>query len=230
MSYPRNSGIDRRKLADEIDALDAQIKTLNDSKSETYKDFREKLEGQGMEPRRASAEVAATKAAIARRRKLKADPAAVREKDDLIDEILSEIMRPSRAREDGHEVPPADDSTRSSGDRGSASSVPSDGAAATHSEAAAASAGDEPATIAASPAPIHPPLETAGLPVAAAAGDVPRNSRGLRYPEGCMEPECCHSSSWRQRCTSCDRAHGEIERANFAAAELDRPLADRLTS
>lgn len=91
--------ITRAGLADEIDALDADIKTLNGSKSDAYKAYREQLEAGGMEPRRAAAEVAATKAAIARRRKLKEDPEAVHEKDGLIDDILAEIMHPSRARE-----------------------------------------------------------------------------------------------------------------------------------
>lgn len=93
--------ITRKGLADEIDAIDASIKALNDSKSEAYKAYREQLEDTGMEPRRAAAEVAATKAAIIKRRKLAADPDAVAEKDDLIDTILAEIQsRPSRAREE----------------------------------------------------------------------------------------------------------------------------------
>lgn len=90
----------RRQLADAIDDLDAQIKTLNTAKADEYKDYREDLEATGMEPRRAAAELAATKAAIAKRQKLNADPDAVRERDELIDEILDEILvEPSRARE-----------------------------------------------------------------------------------------------------------------------------------
>jgi hypothetical protein len=85
-------------LADEIDAIDASIKALNESKSEAYKAYREQLEGQGMDGRRAAAEVAATKVAIVKRRKLRTDPNAVAEKDDLTDTILAEIMaKPSRA-------------------------------------------------------------------------------------------------------------------------------------
>lgn len=89
--------VSRKSLADDIDALDAQIKDLNESKRDAYNDFREQLEGEGMDGRRASAELAATKAAIARRRKLLQDPEAVHERDDLIDDILTEIM-PSLAR------------------------------------------------------------------------------------------------------------------------------------
>ena len=92
--------ITRAGLADEIDGFDLQIKALNEQKSAAYKAYREELEDAGMEPRRASAEVAATKAAIAKRRKLRENPDEAREKDDLIDAILVEIMaRPSRARE-----------------------------------------------------------------------------------------------------------------------------------
>ena len=102
MSYPSNTGLtlSRKDLADTIDEYDAQIATLNEGKSETYKDYRAQLEAAGMKPRRAAAELAATKAAIARRRKLMTDGEAVREKDALTDEILDEIM-PSltRARE-----------------------------------------------------------------------------------------------------------------------------------
>jgi hypothetical protein len=97
-----NSGrITRAGLADEIDGFDLQIKALNGMKSDAYKAYREQLEDAGMEPRRAAAEVAATKAAIAKRRKIRENPDEAREKDDLIDAILAEIMgRPSRARED----------------------------------------------------------------------------------------------------------------------------------
>lgn len=92
--------ITRSGLADEIDGFDVQIKAMNEAKSAAYKAYREQLEDAGMEPRRASAEVAATKAAIVKRRKLRENPDAAREKDDMIDAILVEIMeRPSRARE-----------------------------------------------------------------------------------------------------------------------------------
>jgi len=100
MSGAGDNEISRRQLADEIDAYEAEIKTLNEGKADTFKSYRAQLEAGGMEPRRASAELAATKAAIARRRKLREDPTKVREKDDLTDEILDEIMdSPSRARE-----------------------------------------------------------------------------------------------------------------------------------
>lgn len=93
--------ITRAGLADEIDGFDLQIKALNEMKSGAYKAYREQLEDAGMEPRRAAADVAATKAAIVKRRKLHENPDETREKDDLIDSILVEIMaRPSRARED----------------------------------------------------------------------------------------------------------------------------------
>jgi len=92
--------ITRAGLADEIDGFDLQIRSLNEQKSAAYKAYREQLEDAGMEPRRAAAEVAATKAAIVKRRKLRENPDEAREKDDLIDAILVEIMaRPSRARE-----------------------------------------------------------------------------------------------------------------------------------
>ncbi|MCC0013613.1 MAG: hypothetical protein H6877_09885 [Rhodobiaceae bacterium] len=92
--------ITRAGLADEIDGLELQIKALNEMKSAAYKAYRDQLEDAGMEPRRASAEVSATKAAIAKRRRLRENPAEAREKDELIDAILVEIMeRPSRARE-----------------------------------------------------------------------------------------------------------------------------------
>ncbi len=92
--------ITRKGLADEIDAIDASIKDLNASKSDAYKAYREQLEDTGVEPRRAVAELAATKAAIVKRRKLATDPDAVAEKDDLIDAILTEIQaKSSRAHE-----------------------------------------------------------------------------------------------------------------------------------
>jgi len=94
--------ITRHGLADEIDGLELQIKVLNEMKSAAFKAYREQLEGAGMEPRRASAELAATKAAIGKRRQLRQNPDEAREKDDLIDAILFEIMdRPSRAHEAG---------------------------------------------------------------------------------------------------------------------------------
>lgn len=99
----RGSNSERKLLADAIDQIDAQIKDLNASKSDAYKTHRQKLEDRGMDARRAAAEVAAIKAAVARRRKLADDPTAVREKDDLIDEILLEIMGSSRAREEDDE-------------------------------------------------------------------------------------------------------------------------------
>lgn len=40
----------------------------------------------------------------------------------------------------------------------------------------------------------------------AAPDPAPRNSRGLRYPEGCERPEACGSSSWRHRCHACEQA------------------------
>ncbi|MER9217901.1 hypothetical protein NKI48_03050 [Mesorhizobium sp. M0644] len=103
-----NSRITRAGLADEIDTIDASIKDLNGSKSDAYKAYREQLEDTGMDGRRAAAEVAAVKAAVAKRRKLAADPEAVAEKDDLIDAILAEIMaKPSRAREGSQKYPRA---------------------------------------------------------------------------------------------------------------------------
>lgn len=92
--------ITRTGLADEIDGFDLQIKALNEMKSAALKAYRAQLEDAGMEPRRAAAEVSATKAAIVKRRHLIANPDEAREKDDLIDAIVVEIMeQPSRARE-----------------------------------------------------------------------------------------------------------------------------------
>lgn len=84
--------ITRKGLADEIDGFDLQIKALNDAKSEAYKAYKAQLEAKGMDPRRATAEVSATKAAIVRRRKLRENPEVARERDELIDAILDEIM------------------------------------------------------------------------------------------------------------------------------------------
>lgn len=95
-----SNAITPKGLADDVDATDSAIADLNAHKSDTYKAYKSQLEEGGMDPRRASAEVAALKAAIARRRKLLADPEAVSAKDELIDGFLAEIMPASCAREE----------------------------------------------------------------------------------------------------------------------------------
>jgi hypothetical protein len=83
--------MNRRQLADTIDEIEGQIRDLNSSKADNYKSYREELEATGMAGVRISAEISATKAAIAKRRKIRENPDQTAERDDLIDEILVEI-------------------------------------------------------------------------------------------------------------------------------------------
>ena len=81
----------RKQLADAIDALDVDIAELNAAKADAYATYRADLEN-ALTKAAARQELAATKAAIAKRRKMKADAQAVMDADTLADEILAEIM------------------------------------------------------------------------------------------------------------------------------------------
>jgi hypothetical protein len=100
----------RRQLADAIDEIEADIKALNTAKADLYAAYRADLDQTGMAKDAVKVELAATKAAIAKRRALTGDKADdVRDKDDLADAILAEIM-PSHVhvhvREGSNTAPP----------------------------------------------------------------------------------------------------------------------------
>lgn len=80
----------RKEFANAMDDLNDQIAELNAAKSAFIKEYKLQLEGE-MHKDRAKTELAATKAAISKRRKLRIDRTAVLELDDLADEILTEI-------------------------------------------------------------------------------------------------------------------------------------------
>lgn len=81
----------RKALADAIDALDDDIKVLQDTKAETYTAYREQLKGQGAGKDAVKLEMVAVKTAIRQRRALTLDATGVEERDSLTDEILNEI-------------------------------------------------------------------------------------------------------------------------------------------
>jgi hypothetical protein len=85
----------RRAVADAIDALDNEIATLQDSKRDTFEDYRDKLAAEGMRDGEIKVEIKALKKAIARRRALISKPAEVEEFDEKVDEITVDIMKNS---------------------------------------------------------------------------------------------------------------------------------------
>lgn len=85
----------RRAVADAIDALDNEIATLQDSKRDTFEDYRDKLAAEGMRDGEIKVEIKALKKAIARRRALISKPAEVEEFDEKVDEITIDIMKKS---------------------------------------------------------------------------------------------------------------------------------------
>jgi hypothetical protein len=84
-----------REIADAIDALDADIKVLQDSKRDAFGDVRAELEALGLDKANIRLEMAALKAAIAKRAKRREDADAVEERDALTDSYLDLIEGPA---------------------------------------------------------------------------------------------------------------------------------------
>lgn len=84
--------ITRKSLADDIDALDGSIKSLNDDKRDAFDDYRAQLVEDGRDKDQVKAEIEAVKSAIRRRRavKEKGEP-VIEAKDALADEVFAEI-------------------------------------------------------------------------------------------------------------------------------------------
>lgn len=95
-----------RDVADAIDAYDQQIKDLQDGKRETFASLRTDLEDLGLDRANIREELAALKAAIAKRAKRREDADAVDERDAMTDSYLDLIERsapratPARTREE----------------------------------------------------------------------------------------------------------------------------------
>lgn len=84
--------ITRKSLADTIDAFDDEIATLQESKRETYAEYRADL-SERMGKDEVRAEIEATKAAIKRRRAVREKgEETVEHKDALTDKIFAEIV------------------------------------------------------------------------------------------------------------------------------------------
>ncbi|KLK91399.1 hypothetical protein AA309_20060 [Microvirga vignae] len=87
-----------RSIADSIDAYDADIELHQAGKRETYADLRTELESLGLDRATVSLEIAALKAAIAMRRKRRADPEKVDEKDAVTSDYFEAIDVLARER------------------------------------------------------------------------------------------------------------------------------------
>jgi hypothetical protein len=83
--------MNRRTLADNIDALDEKITELQREKAEFYAAYREDYENKGHNKDDVKLELAAAKAAIRQRQRLAKDENAVLEKDDRVETFLFEI-------------------------------------------------------------------------------------------------------------------------------------------
>lgn len=82
----------RKSLAETIEAYDADIEKLQQSKRETFSDYRDQLGLEGRDKDAVKAEIAAFKSAMKRSRAVaKKGEEAVEEQDDLVDEIFIEI-------------------------------------------------------------------------------------------------------------------------------------------
>lgn len=93
-----------RDVADIIDALDEQIAALQDSKRETFADLRIHLEADGHAKASVKADMAALKAAIAKRAKRRKDADADQERDALVESYLDAIEAPTRRATHTHEA------------------------------------------------------------------------------------------------------------------------------
>lgn len=80
-----------REIADTIDAYDADLKILQDSKRDTFAGFRAELEACGFDKATVKAEVAALKSAIAKRAKRRIDATAADESEALAEMYLEAI-------------------------------------------------------------------------------------------------------------------------------------------
>lgn len=95
----------RKQIIDNVEALDAEIEALQQSKRETYEDHRANLVAtDGKEV--AKAEIEGLKKAVQRRRQVsKHGVEAVEQKDALVEEILAEVANAPRATRVASDVP-----------------------------------------------------------------------------------------------------------------------------
>lgn len=91
-----------RQIAAAIDAYDETIATGNEGKKDTFASVREELEALGLERTAITAQLAAFKAAIAKRRKRAKDADAVDERDALTDDYLDVLERRPSHVHDAH--------------------------------------------------------------------------------------------------------------------------------
>lgn len=84
-----------REFADLIDAYDGEIAALQESKREAFSGLRVQLEAAGHGKPTIRAEIAALKAAIAKRAKRRIDADGVQERDELTESYLDVIEAPA---------------------------------------------------------------------------------------------------------------------------------------
>jgi uncharacterized protein (UPF0335 family) len=84
-----------REIADIIDAYDADIAKLQEGKRETFEGLRTALADEGYASATIKLDVAALKAAIAKRAKRRKDADAVEERDALVEGYLDAIEAPA---------------------------------------------------------------------------------------------------------------------------------------
>lgn len=84
-----------REFADLIDTYDADISALQESKREAFAELRVVLESEGHNKASIRADVAALKAAVAKRAKRRIDADGVEEQDSLTDSYLDVIEAPA---------------------------------------------------------------------------------------------------------------------------------------
>lgn len=85
-----------REIADLIDAYDADIAKLQEGKRETFEGLRTELAAEGYASANIKLDVAALKAAIAKRAKRRKDADADQERDALVESYLDAIEAPAR--------------------------------------------------------------------------------------------------------------------------------------
>lgn len=92
-----------RDVANIIDEIDQQIACLQESKRETFSDLRSDLEADGHGKASIKLDIAALKAAIAKRAKRRLDAEAVQERDELVESYLDVIEAPAPRATRTHE-------------------------------------------------------------------------------------------------------------------------------
>lgn len=92
-----------REIADIIDAYDDDIAKLQEGKRETFEGLRTELASEGHLSASIKLDVAALKAAIAKRAKRRKDAEGVQERDALVESYLDAIEAPAPRATPAHE-------------------------------------------------------------------------------------------------------------------------------